>query len=184
MLVALTGCSQSGRGTLMPLLLKDKRFIKVKTATSRPKRVNEPDTRYFVDISEFDDKDKFIEQEKVHGNYYGIYKKEIEEKISSDKIALIDIDPKGAYKLKTSLKKLIPSKVLIIFLHPGKEITIQRIKDKKDKDMEQRLNDIDSELSLLDKDVVDYVIDTSTSIEESLKLLIEIMIKENDNIIF
>ena len=179
MLIILTGCSQSGKSTIADMLLKDKRFIKLRTATTRKRRENEnEDSYYFLKKPDFDDKSKFFEYEKVHDNFYGVYKTELDEKLSSGKIVIWVLDPKGAKKLYTSLRKHLPENAIFLFLHPGHEILAERIKKRKDKDMASRIKSMENELDCIDEGIYDYLVDTSLKPEETIKFINDILQKE------
>ncbi len=98
----LTGASGSGKSTLITNLLGlySQVFTLTISHTTRKKRQGEIENfhYYFTNDFEFLDmisKDKFLEFEKVHGNYYGTSTAEIERIKNLRHIAILDIDIKG-----------------------------------------------------------------------------------------
>jgi len=63
-----------------------------------------------------------VEWEEVFGNYYGTLKSYIEQALTMNKILLLDIDVKGALRIK----KLYPENTLTIFLMPPNQAELQR----------------------------------------------------------
>ncbi len=168
MLIIISGCSQSGKTTLTNLLLKDNNFTRIITATSRKPRNGEFDKvdYYFLNNSDFSDRSKFVENALVHGNYYGTLKKELEDKLKSNKNVIWIIDVYGVNYILNKYKNLIKGYVSV-FLLPDKLSTLMnRINIKKDPNIKERIKSIKKELSYLH--LFHYIINTSQNINENL----------------
>ncbi len=176
-LLILTGSSTSGKNTLADMLLKDKRFAQIITCTSRARRPGEAaDAYYFLDESAFKNKSDFFEMDNNHGNYYGLLKSELKSKLNSGKKLIWVIDPKGAYKLMTNLRKFLPKETVSVFLTPGKKVLLRRIKDeRKEKNVKERMKSIEEEFRVLEKGKFDYIVSTNCEISESLANLKKII---------
>lgn len=98
----ISGASGSGKSTLITdLLLKYSNLFNLTIShTTRDIREGESPNfhYYYINENEFIKMisyDKFLEHEKVHNNYYGTSKTEIERIKNLKKIAILDIDIKG-----------------------------------------------------------------------------------------
>src|SRR3989344_1268683 len=168
-LFIISGFSQSGKTTLVNLLLKEKNTTRVITSTTRKPRPGEKDKidYYFLKEEDFKDKSKFIETAIVHGFYYGTLKKEVENNIKSNKNVFWVIDVQGADNLLKNYKEL-PEDTITIFLTTEKlSQLIERINQKKDPNIEKREKSIKKELNYIH--LFKYLIDTSKNIKESLE---------------
>jgi len=168
-LFIISGFSQSGKTTLVNLLLKEKNTTRIITSTTRKPRPGEKDKidYYFLKEEDFKDKSKFIETAIVHGFYYGTLKKEVENNIKSNKNVFWVIDVQGADNLLKNYKEL-PEDTITIFLTTEKlSQLIERINQKKDPNIEKREKSIKKELNYIH--LFKYLIDTSKNIKESLE---------------
>jgi guanylate kinase len=152
------------------------------SATTRKKRENETEGihYYFLTEDEFKEKiarNEFAEWEKFYDYYYGTFRKYIDENLETGKSVLLEIDVKGALKLKDSY----PDAVLIYILPPSFEELVNRLKNRQtedETDFQKRIERAELELRLKDK--FDYFIN-NVEIEQAvsdLKGLIENIIKE------
>ena len=101
------------------------------SATTRKKRHYEAEGReyLFLSIEEFKkgiSEGKFLEYEKVHGNYYGTLKKTVENLIKEGKKVLFDIDVNGAMAIKENY----PDAVMFFIKPPNREELIKRLKGR------------------------------------------------------
>lgn len=105
MLIVITGPSGCGKSTLANRMLTEIENLAFSVSyTTRKKREGEQEGKdyYFVSTDRFKTmikKGQFMEWAKVHGNYYGTSKSELEkEAVTGD--LLLDIDVQGASQIK------------------------------------------------------------------------------------
>jgi len=105
MLIVITGSSGCGKSTLANHMLEELNNVAFSVSyTTRKKRNTEIEGKdyFFISTDRFErmihDK-KFVEWAKVHGNYYGTSKSELEKK-AEDGDLLLDIDVQGAKQIK------------------------------------------------------------------------------------
>lgn len=133
-IVVITAPSGAGKTTIVKkLLLQHKHFGFSISCTTRPKRENEIDGKdyYFVNEQTFRKKiqeNEFAEYEEVYpGKMYGTLKSEIERLWSERKVAVFDIDVKGA----VNLQNIYGENCLTIFVKPAsKEVLLNRLKGR------------------------------------------------------
>ncbi|MBS3175497.1 guanylate kinase [Candidatus Woesearchaeota archaeon] len=175
------GPTASGKTVIINYILKNKknilRAISYTTREKRPREINGIDY-FFVSEEEFKNlikQNKFIEYSKVYGNYYGTGKdsfSKIEEGYDVIKI----IDYKGAKKFKNS-----GIKAKYFFFAPEDiETLIERLKQRGDKDIEERIKVYKEEMKF--KKECDYYIDTSGSSDSDIAKRSNELIKIIDNI--
>ena len=123
------------------------------------------------------DEGKLYEFDIHHNHYYGVPKKELNERISQGKVVIKDVDVNGTENLVKVLSK--DMKVVTIFLRVPKEELRKRLEERIDKpdekEIELRLGRFDFEESKMGN--YDYVIN-NTNQEETVKKVMEI-IKSN-----
>lgn len=104
-IVTLTGPSCSGKSTLVNMLLKQGDFTEIVSTTTRPPRKGEVDgvTYHFVSLDEFQ-KIEMLETVNFNGNYYGGSVAEFEEKLASNKIPVIIVEPSGMMQINNNSK--------------------------------------------------------------------------------
>jgi len=181
-LIVLVGPSQSGKTTLLKLLLSKHPEIKrLITCTSRPPRSDEINgiERHFLRKEDFKNKNKFLEMALVHGNYYGSRKKDLLDSFKTHNFVMMDIDIKGiAYFLKN--KEEIPANIITVFISPPPEVLIKRIEFKNDINMKQRIKSMKKELKFVkEHNYFKYFLNTSKTREESLEELENIVFEKN-----
>ncbi len=129
-LIVISGPSGVGKTTLYQKILpifKDRLEFSI-SATTRAPRLGEEDKKdyYFLDQGEFRnkiEKGEFIEWAKVHGNYYGTLKSEIDRILTLGKSCLLDIDVQGGM----GIRKILPKSKLIFMLPPSLSILTERL---------------------------------------------------------
>lgn len=178
MFVILSGCSGSGKNTIMnELISRHENIVQFTTCTTRDMRPGEVDgvNYHFLTKEQFLEKynsGEICEMEEIHGNYYGSSLKEIKNKLSEGKILIKDIGVEGAVSLSNILKKEVP--VVLIFLKVEKEELRQRLIGRGETQIDLRLSRFDYENSFIDN--YDYVIDNKdmeTTIAELEKILLK-----------
>lgn len=183
MLVILSGVAGAGKDTIKKELIK--RMENVETLpsyTSRPKREGdiEGETYNFVTREEFEkmiEAGEFYEYDVHHNNYYGTSRKLLNEKISSGKIIVKDIDVNGTEHLQDLLKA--DTKVVTIFLRVPKEELERRLQYRIDKpspaEIRLRLSRFDYEESKIN--LYDYVI-KNDNLEKTVQIVMAILKNE------
>jgi len=110
-LIVISAPSGAGKSTLCRALQKKYPEIRFSlSSTTRPKREYEKDG-YDYDFLTNDNfekmvqDNKFIEFETVHGYYYGTPKANIENAIEQNQYLLLEVDVKGALKIKDAYQE-------------------------------------------------------------------------------
>lgn len=113
-----------------------------------------------------------------HNHYYGVPKKQLNEKIEEGKVVIKDVDVNGTENLVKILKK--DMKVVTIFLKVQKEELRRRLEERVDKPDENEINlrlaRFDFEESKMNN--YDYIIE-NTNLEKTVNQVIEIIQKTN-----
>jgi guanylate kinase len=178
-------CAPSGTGktTIVKRILKEfPQLVFSVSATTRKKRHNEKEGTdyFFLTEDEFRHKieqDEFAEWEKFYDYYYGTFRKYIDNNLEKRNSVLLEIDVKGALKLK----EIYPEAVLIFIVPPSFDELVNRLKNRQTEDeidLQKRIERAELELRLKDK--FDYFIN-NIEIEQAvtdIKNLIENIIKE------
>ena len=113
---------------------------------------------YFKTVEEFERlvaEDAFIEHVTTYGNRYGSLKSEVRRLIDLGKIVIMEIDVKGAVKIKEQM----PEALFIFVMPPSKEELERRIRGRAtetDDVIKTRLSIVDAELAMADR--YDYVV--------------------------
>jgi guanylate kinase len=111
--VIISAPSGAGKTTLIEkLLIQNPVFEFAVSTTTRIKRAGESEGKnyYFVSYDEFMqmvDRGEFLEWAKVHDNYYGTTKKEVDRIKALSKIPIFDVDVQGARSLRNKLQNVI-----------------------------------------------------------------------------
>lgn len=183
MLVILSGVAGAGKDTIKKELLK--RMDNVETLpsfTDRPQREGDiaGQTYNFVTAEEFErmiKDDELYEYSVHHNHYYGTSKKLLNEKISSGKIIVKDIEVNGTQNLIDLLKDDV--KIVTIFLRVPKEELRNRLENRVDKpsikEIELRLNRFDYEESKIS--MYDYVL-KNNNLEKTVQIIMAIINNE------
>lgn len=175
--------SGTGKTTIVRRILKEfPKIVFSVSATTRKKRKNETDgiDYFFLTENEFKNKiaqNEFAEWEKFYDYYYGTFRKYIDDNLNEGRSVLLEIDVKGALKIK----EIYPEAVLIYILPPSfnelvKRLTNRQTEDKTD--LQKRIERAELELRLKEK--FDYFI-KNVEIEQAVsdsKSLIENILKE------
>jgi guanylate kinase len=170
-IVVITAPSGAGKSSIVRKLLMQRHDLAFSiSCTTREKREGETDGKdyYFVSADEFKRKitsNEFVEHEEVYpGKFYGTLKSEIEKIWAHRKVAVFDIDVKGA----EALKKQFGNDALTIFIQPpSKESLINRLKNRASEDaksLKARIKRSEEELSYatkFDKVVMNRDFDTA-----------------------
>ncbi len=153
------------------------------SSTTRKKRENENDgiDYHFITEKEFlkkIDENDFIEWEKFYDYYYGTPKRFIEERINSGINVLMEVDVKGALRIKA----IYPDAILIYISPPSFEVLVERLKNRKTEDENDLIKRIErAKMELSHKDKFDYLIvnkDLNIAVSELKSLIKKITSKE------
>ena len=142
MLILISGCSGSGKNTVINHLLKRNKNLKyLKSCTSRIKENRDEANSPYIHLmkNEFETKIKnneLFEYEEIHGNYYGILNKSINDVISGENY-IKDIGVIGQKNITNKLKNKV--KIISIFLDVPKNELIKRLKIRGEKDIDKRM---------------------------------------------
>lgn len=180
-LFIITGPSGVGKDTVIEGLAKaGLKFAWVATTTTREPRPGESEGHpyYFVSREKFEEmikNDELFEYAKVYGNYYGGTFKEVNQKLSENKIVFLKINPTGAMTVKTK----IPD-VFTVFIAPPpiealKNRLINRGADSPEA-IEKRLEQVKEEMEL-SRNFDAVVINEEGRIDKTIKKVLTIINK-------
>lgn len=120
LMFVISSPSGAGKTTLCRRIISEVPGVSLSvSATTRPIREGETDSidYHFRTTEEFErmiDRDEFLEWAKVHRNYYGTPRSEVEAKLVSGVDVVFDVDWQGARALKTQR----PGDVVSVFILP------------------------------------------------------------------
>ena len=149
-LIVVSGPSGVGNSTLIDSFLAEDAESEFSISyTTRQKRPHEEDGTdyYFTNESTFKgliEKGYFLEWENVHGNYYGTPRGEIMSILEKGKDIILDIDVKGALKIKGQC----PASRLIFIEPPSVDALKTRLVFRGEKDIETRMRRVEEEIAL------------------------------------
>lgn len=178
--IVVSAPSGAGKSSLCQGLSKAFPEIKFSVSyTSRPPRPNEVNGRdyHFISRSEFQnriDQGEFIEWVENYGHLYGSSRKMMEDLIRDGKDLLLDIEPRGAKKVKQSFK----GGVYVFVLPPSRSELLKRLEKRgheTDEEIQRRFEQAESELKEISW--YDYVI-FNKNLEAAVNQLISIYIAE------
>jgi guanylate kinase len=148
-LFIITGPSATGKTTMANLIChKNQNILKIKTCTTRLSRGGGDDYN-FLEKGDFIQKiesGKFLEHEEVYpGVFYGVLESDIRDALESNRIPLLVMDVKGAFKIK----ELMGGDCEVIFISPKsiEEIKSRLLSRGTDSNIESRMDKIDYEMA-------------------------------------
>ena len=180
-LMAISGPSGVGKGTLVKALLAEREDVTVSVScTTRPPRAGERDGKeyFFLTRAEFERRiaeDDFLEYDEHFGNFYGTPKSFVKEALK-EKSVILEIDVVGAL----NAKKAFPECVLVMIVPPSEEELKRRLKGRNsetDEEIERRLSRMEYEFSK--KDEYDYIV-VNDALDGAESKLEEIIDKEKN----
>jgi len=179
-IVIFSAPSGSGKTTIVRSALKKfPELVFSISATTREKRGVEKDgvDYFFITEDEFKKKieqNEFVEWESFYGYYYGTLKSFINSKMKNGKSVVLEVDVKGALKIK----KEYPDAVAIFIRPPSIEELKRRLRDRKtesDEDLQKRIERAEMEIGY--QKYFDYVV-VNDDLERAKKEVYEILNKE------
>jgi len=138
LILILSSPSGAGKTTLAKKIeISDSNFKISVSYTTRTPRLNEINgvDYNFISINKFEElsnQNKFLEQAKVFGNYYGTLKEPIEENLVQGKDYIFDIDWQGTEQVK----KIMPLDIVPIFILPPSINDLENRLKKREKNKE------------------------------------------------
>jgi guanylate kinase len=153
MFIILSGCSGSGKNTVIGELLKRNSNLKFfRTCTTRENvrthELEEGQGYIHLTREEFENKIKngeFYEYEEIHGYLYGTLKESVNELISGKNDFIKDLGVLGQKSMVRMLGDKV--KIISIFLDVPREELIRRLELRGEKEIEKRMSRFDFERS-------------------------------------
>jgi guanylate kinase len=145
--------------------------------TSRPPRSNEVDGKdyYFISREEFQtriDQGEFVEWVENYGNLYGSSKKNMEAYLHDGHDLLLDIEPRGARRIKQKFK----GGIYVFVLPPSRAELLKRLEERgceTGEIIQSRFEQAESELKEIS--LYDYVIfnkDLETAVNQLIAIYV------------
>ena len=163
MLVIISGPSGVGKDTIIAALQERghrPEYHYVVTCTTRARRPNEVDgvSYNFVSLAEFAalrDAGELLENNEVHGNWYGTPRAGVRDALSDGRHAILKIDVQGA----RVVKGCVPEALLIFVVPPSLDTLVEHLKARRTESAEQlELRQRNAAIELARKDDYDYVV--------------------------
>lgn len=186
LLIILSGPSGVGKGTVRAAIFKDNKFnyvysVSATTRQSRPGEVDGVDY-YFVSKEQFKqyiEEDALLEYAEYVGNYYGTPIQKIEENLAAGNDVFLEIEVKGALKVRERM----PEGIFIFLAPPSLDELKSRITgrgtDREDVILE-RMQMAKEEIDMMQhydyvvvNDTVEHAVDKVNAIIQSEHLKVE-----------
>ena len=138
--------SGAGKTTIIRRLMDENPLLAFSVSTTtRKKREGEVEgeSYYYTDHETFQrmiDAGEFVEWAKVHTNFYGTTKKEVDSIRADGKIPVFDVDVQGARNLRDK----IDDAVLILILPPSVDSLVERLRHRNTESEEELAIRIDN----------------------------------------
>jgi guanylate kinase len=176
-LFIISGPSGAGKGTLVRELVGrlGDAWVSVSVTTRVPRRGEVEGRHYFfASDHEFDgllESGGLLEWAEVHGNRYGTPKEAVEAQVAAGKQVILEIDPQGAFQVKS----LVADSILVFVMPPSWEELQRRLEGRGSESktqVETRLVTAKGELELVGE--YDHVVindDVSRATDELVSII-------------
>ena len=160
LLIVVSAPSGCGKGTILGEVLKEDNFYYSVSATTRCPREGEVNgiNYHFISKEEFQeriDSNGMLEYAEYCGNYYGTPRKEVEQMRLDGKDVILEIEVKGAMKVRT----LCPDAIFVFIAPPSVKELERRLRKRgteTDDVIAKRVSEAANELTYAPK--YDYLI--------------------------
>ncbi|MFH1681594.1 MAG: guanylate kinase [Candidatus Eisenbacteria bacterium] len=175
--VVIAGPSGAGKTTLArEAVARDPELRFSVSDTSRPRRGDETEGRdyRFIGEEEFEKRiegERYAEWAKVHGDYYGTPRSEVEEGIARGEYVILDIDVQGCVQVRARY----PSTLALFVVPPSLAVLEKRLRERRTEPEERirrRLEDARVELER--KFEYDYII-VNDRLETAIETVLSII---------
>jgi guanylate kinase len=175
--IIISAPSGAGKTTLLRALKQQLPDLNFSVShTTRPPRENEQDgvDYHFIPSDKFlemTDRSEFLEWAKIHDNYYGTARKNIEDTLQKGKDLVLELDVQGVESLRT----LKYQGVYIFVLPPSIEELEKRLAGRgteSDNQVQQRLEVGRKEIAK--SHLYDYAV-TNVNVDESVNIILSII---------
>jgi len=176
-LFIISGPSGAGKGTLVRELLGrvSDAWVSVSVTTRAPRPDEVEGRHYFYASSQGFDRlvetGGLLEWAEVHGNRYGTPKEAVEAQVAAGKQVILEIDPQGAFQVKS----LVGDSILVFVMPPSWEELQRRLEGRGSESrtqVETRLETAKRELELVGE--YDHVVindDVSRATDELVTII-------------
>ena len=180
LLFVLSGPSGVGKDRLLGEFLRIAPNVRrCVTTTTRPPRNAECDgvDYWFVEMSEFRrmvDAGEFLEHAEVHGNFYGVERRHVEELLAAGHDVILLIDVQGA----ATVKRWRPDATMVFLAPPSMEELERRLRERgteSENEIAVRLSNAVGEFQRVNE--FDYLI-VHDSVEDAARQLAAIVTAE------
>lgn len=188
-IVVFAGYAGAGKNSIIKGLLESgSGYTYIPSVTTREMRVGESEGSpyYFKGAEDFEKlarDNRFLETERIHGNWYGSLVDKYEESLALGNVILKDIGVEGALRMR----EMFGEDVVLVFVTPTRiEDVVDRMRDRGDreKDIQKRRARIAYEKSFMEK--FDYVVVNdvlSDAVAECIGVLEGLTLKKSVNLV-
>ena len=169
-IICLIGPTGSGKTAVVENLMKNDRFARPHTTTTRDRRPGESETYHFVSREEFvarKERGDFLETTVYGGQYYGATKEEMETIMAGGRIALMPVDICGGI----SIKNTYPDRTLLVFLLRARTKVLQSILQRDCNNEEKALRIMSLDAEYRNEDICDFTLNMNESINAAVASL-------------
>jgi len=171
---AISGPPASGKSSIVKQLLKHQGIVRLVSHTTRPPHADEQEgiDYYFVDKSAFANL-SLMEKVTYSGQFYGLSKDEVHNKIQSHPVSVVDIDEAGLEQLK----KLLGERLESIYILVDKDVILDRyiLQGKNAEEIRQWIDYAESQGEFNNWQIADHVVKNTGDLDSSVRQVLAIM---------